>query len=335
MTLTISHTAADGTLIDGTSRGDGSGDVLAAHGWRWFRSIGFWGIRSSRDRAPKVRLIELTAEALRASGFDVEIDIDSTARPTAEVEADRIDRQVARVEALELKAGRRSEQAESAWEAEQRAAAQLPPGGEPIKIGHHSEGRHRRALEKVHQRLGQAVSAEGDAKEARRRAEAAAVTTAARYSPVTVKNRIDKMHAEQRADQRELDGHERTLFVVRGVKQIEKFPPAEGTYRQSLITRIAERAEQITYWEEIRAQQIASGQANNFGPDTIAKGDLVRCSGVWYPVVRVNKKSVTVPARIGGDWTDTIPYHKLAGHRQAKEAETSSASSSSIKEVRS
>ena len=257
MTLTISHTAADGTLIDGTSRGDGSGDVLAAHGWRWFRSIGFWGIRSSRDRAPKVRLIELTAEALRASGFDVEIDIDSTARPTAEVEADRIDRQAARVEALELKAGRRSEQAESAWE------------------------------------------------------------------------------AEQRADHRELDGHERTLFVVRGVKQIEKFPPDEGTYRQSLITRIAERAEQITYWEEIRAQQIASGQANNFGPDTIAKGDLVRCSGVWYPVVRVNKKSVTVPARIGGDWTDTIPYHKLAGHRQAKEAETASASSSSIKEVRS
>ncbi|MDV6278696.1 DUF3560 domain-containing protein [Rhodococcus erythropolis] len=44
------------------------------------------------------------------------------------------------MEALELKAGRRSEQAESAGEAEQRAAAQLPPGGEPIKIGHHSGG---------------------------------------------------------------------------------------------------------------------------------------------------------------------------------------------------
>lgn len=255
---------------------------MAAHGWRWFRSIGFWGIRSSRDRAPKVRLIELTAEALRASGFDVETDIDATARPTVEVEveveveADRIDRQADRVEALELNAGRRSEQA-----------------------------------------------------------EAAAVTTAARYSPVTVKNRIDKMHAAQRANQRELDGHERTLFVVRGVKQIEKFPPAEGTYRQALITRIAERSDQITYWEGIRAQQIASGQANNFGPDTIVKGDLVRCSGVWYPVVRVNKKSVTVPARIGGDWTDTSPYHKLAGHRQAKETETASASSSSIKEVRS
>ncbi len=41
--LTISHSAVDGTLIDGTSRGDGSGEVLRAHGWRWFRSIAMWG----------------------------------------------------------------------------------------------------------------------------------------------------------------------------------------------------------------------------------------------------------------------------------------------------
>ncbi|WP_372436758.1 DUF3560 domain-containing protein [Rhodococcus erythropolis] len=85
----------------------------------------------------------MTADALRAQGFEVEISIDATARPAVEVEADRIDRQAERVAALEQKAERRSDRAEQAWKAEHRAVEALPPGGEPIKIGHHSEQRHR------------------------------------------------------------------------------------------------------------------------------------------------------------------------------------------------
>ena len=126
--LTISHSAVDGTLIDGTSRGDGSGEVLRAHGWRWFRSIAMWGMRGSRDRAPRVRLIEMTADALLAQGFEVEISIDATARPAVEVEADRIEPQAERVAALEQKAERRSVRAKQAWKAEHRAVEALPPG---------------------------------------------------------------------------------------------------------------------------------------------------------------------------------------------------------------
>ena len=324
--LTISHSAVDGTLIDGTSRGDGSGEVLRAHGWRWFRSIAMWGMRGSRDRAPRVRLIEMTADALLAQGFEVEISIDATVRPAVEVEADRIERQAERVAALEQKAERRSDRAEQAWKAEHRAVEALPPGGEPIKIGHHSEQRHRRALDTAHRRLGQAVSAENDARQAQRRAESAAATTEARYSPVTVKNRIDKLHADQRADQRERDGHERTLFVLGDTKQVEKFPPAQGAYRELLENRIADREDQISYWEAVRAQQIESGKATNYGPDTISKGDLVQWSGGWYSVVRVNKKSVTIPSIVGGSWTDTMPYHKLSGHKRRDEgAQTAAA----------
>ncbi|WP_235214910.1 DUF3560 domain-containing protein [Rhodococcus opacus] len=220
--VTISHSAADGTLMEGTSRGDGTNEALKALGWRWFRSLGTWGIRGSRDRAPKLHLIESTAAALRAAGFEVRIEIDATARPTAEVEADRIERQAGRVAALEDKAQRRADQADQAWEADRRAHDALPEGGEPIHVGHHSERRHRRAIETAHRTLGQAVAAEEEAKAARRRAVSAAVTTSARYNPETVKNRIDSLQASQRADQRLLDGHERTLFVVRGVKQVEK-----------------------------------------------------------------------------------------------------------------
>src|SRR3546814_12543521 len=39
MTLTITHAAAEGTLIDGTSRGDGTSDEPKANGWRDRKSV--------------------------------------------------------------------------------------------------------------------------------------------------------------------------------------------------------------------------------------------------------------------------------------------------------
>ena len=57
------------------------------------------------------------------------------------------------------------------------------------------------------------MEAENTAKAVEQRAAAAAATTGHRYNPVTVANRIDTLEAEQRADQRRLDGHRRTLFT--------------------------------------------------------------------------------------------------------------------------
>ena len=74
--LTITHTHAEGTLIDGTSRGDGSAEVLKAQRWRWSRNLGSWYIPQSRDRRAKLPQINATATALRAAGFTVELDID-------------------------------------------------------------------------------------------------------------------------------------------------------------------------------------------------------------------------------------------------------------------
>jgi len=48
--LTITHTHADGTLIDGTTKGDGTAGILKARGWRWWRDRGTWYVPRSRDR---------------------------------------------------------------------------------------------------------------------------------------------------------------------------------------------------------------------------------------------------------------------------------------------
>lgn len=119
--LTITHTPEDGTLIDGTAKGDGTGVVLKAQRWRWSRNIGFWYIPQSRDRAPKLAQIRATATALRAAGFTVELDIDASYRTTSEVEADKIARQADRVAALDAKADRKAGDAETAWNAERAA----------------------------------------------------------------------------------------------------------------------------------------------------------------------------------------------------------------------
>ena len=109
--LTITHTHEAGTIIDGTSKGDGTAEILKANRWRWGRSIGAWFVPNSRDHLPKSALIEGTAAALREAGFEVTTEIDATHRSTAEVEAGKIERQAARVDALDAKAERKQSDA--------------------------------------------------------------------------------------------------------------------------------------------------------------------------------------------------------------------------------
>jgi len=60
--LTIEHTDAEGTVLYGTARGDGSAEILKVHRWRWGRSIAAWYIPRSRDQAPMRARIKGTVE---------------------------------------------------------------------------------------------------------------------------------------------------------------------------------------------------------------------------------------------------------------------------------
>jgi hypothetical protein len=94
--LMIRHTHADGTLLEGSSKGDGVYEVLKGlRGWRYFPSIGAIGIRQSRDRVAKRGLINAAADALRAAGHEVTVEIDDTPRARADVLADQADRSCA------------------------------------------------------------------------------------------------------------------------------------------------------------------------------------------------------------------------------------------------
>lgn len=308
--LTITHTHEAGTLIDGTSRGDGTAQILKANGWRWGRSIASWYVPHSRDRLPQDRIIARTAAALTAAGFELAtLEIDRTIRSTAEVEADKAARQEARVDALHAKAARKTDAAAAAWERHRTDVDRLPEGGEPIKIGHHSEHRHRRAIDRAHTSMGRSVAADQEADRAAAAAEAATHTTAARNSPVTVANRIDRLAADIRRIERNtiapvyVDGDG---YRPATAEQIEK-------RRAHYAPRLAELTDQHAYWESVRAKQIATGQATNYGAATVRKGDLVKIRGSWSRVLKANPKTVAIEA--GPGWDLKYIWAEVKDHR--------------------
>ena len=100
---------------------------------------------------------------------------------------------------------------------------------------------------------------------------------------------------------------------------VDEFEPATGPYRDQVIARMGQRADEITYWKSIYADLQASGVASTHSRDTISPGDLVQRRGHWYPVVRVNPKTVSVRMHEGATWTNTIGYHEISGHRAAED----------------
>jgi hypothetical protein len=303
--LVITHTPEAGTLIDGTAKGDGTAPILKRCGWRWGRSISTWYLAHSRDRRPKLHIITRTQAELTRAGYDVSLDIDDTVRAAVEVEAATAARAADRVKALEVKADRRRADEARAWKKADDTLGRLPEGGEPIKVGHHSEKRHRRDVQSAHTSLGRAVEAQQDVEAVEARLRAAQSATARRYSPGAVARRIDKLEAQLRGTERILNGYTRS----KGTPYAEWQPPAAGAARTHHESVRAEVVDKIAYWTAVRDEQIATGQATNYSKDTVSKGDRVRVWGHWRTVVRANPKTVSLAT--GYSWTDKVAYHEI------------------------
>ena len=295
MALTIEHTEAEGTLLHGTSRGDGSAEIVKGLGWRWGRSIGLWFVPRSRDAAPKRPLIERSAQQLREAGFEVVVSIDTTTGDRGESEERRAQRAGERAVRLQDKSVREQAKADQRYAASRKIADGIP-FGQPILLGHHSQARAERDARKI----GSHMDASIEHQERADRAAAAAVTAAAaaryRHNPVTVANRIERLGADIR-------GMERTLAQS----------VAAGRPAQALEDRLAIARADLEHWQKVRAEQLATGQATNYSRENVAVGDLVKISGSWHTVARCNAKTVAVDT--GYSWTNKAPWHTVQDHR--------------------
>lgn len=306
--IEITHSAAEGSLARGTAKGDGSAPILKANGWRWSGSIAAWYQPQSRDREPRIQVLEHTRDQLAGAGLEAQLEIDFARRSTDDVERDREERAGYRADRL----GKRAETAARVSEEADARSRQISAGipfGQPILVGHHSESRHRRDLERIDRATRVAIDADQVARENERRAQLAASESARRRDPLQVARRIANLEREERKLRRSIDGYTNTLGDI--------FKPAAGTYRDRLERELQTATDQLAYWRRVRHAQVDAGQATDYSQETIAKGDGVQYRGRWYEVVRANPKSVSVRSQVGGSWTDTLPYAELTGHRPA------------------
>lgn len=298
MSLTITHTAAEGTLIKGTVKGDRSNAVLKTHGWRWSRNLETWFIPQSRDRQAKRDQIEATVAGLREAGFIVTVEIDDQARPAAEAEADRTEQARKRAEALDAKAQRRAVQADQAQAQANKAIEAVPQ--EPIKVGHSSESQHRNAIASADAKVRKSMTAREEAEAATRKAQAAHTTAQTRDGVVAVARRIEKMETELRGVDRDLDR-------------------CTAEDRTHLECRKASLEDHLDYWRKVRQEQLASGEAREYRQETISPGDSIKIGGRWHVVARVNQKS----CKVWADQEHTVtnpnraPYSKITDHQKA------------------
>jgi hypothetical protein len=295
--ITIRHTHADGTVLNGSRRGDGVLQIVQQHGFRYCRSVGIY-IRGSRDQNAQRWRIDAAADALRARGFEVTVDIDDAWRPAADREADRHDRADNRAARLD----QRAELAQARHVTHDAAARRLLdsyPLAQPMLTDHHSYGadRNRRQRARNHD-----DKARQEARYAARLSgRAAAVRSHDAYAenPRVIMRRIDRLQADLRTWQRHLDAADTST---------------SDDWRDRVTREVERLTADIAHQQRKLDQLAATGEFVAWGPDSIATGDLVNVNGHgWFPVRTVNRKSVSLDR---DDWPQRAPFDKITGRRR-------------------
>lgn len=292
-TIEITHTAADGTLVDGdTEKGDGTGDILKRYGFRWFRSLRQYGMPQSRDRAPRVVAIEAAAEELRAAGHTVDVQIGEEVRDNETVRADKHERLEDRRTALEAKGEKLSREADSLMKASDAMVEHLPLG-QPVMPGRRGRA-HRNLLERSVTTAIKSAQTRQAAEQMPARVEGSRRAEAYKERPDVTARRVDRLEAELRSLDRRMAG-----LTAHSSDALRRQYEGE---RRVLVERIDGD-------KKVLDEAKAAGTFGQYTKDNVHKGDKVRIRGRWRTVVRANAKTVSVET--GHTWTDRYGYEEI------------------------
>ncbi|WP_030247638.1 DUF3560 domain-containing protein [Streptomyces sp. NRRL S-350] len=324
--ITIRHTPAEGTTIKGTTRGDGTADLITRSGtskprFRLTRDQTLWYLPRSRSGPANQELIDHVAAALIEAGHEVTVEV-SNERPTfAEAEAARVEAAQGRAERFTRYAEGAAVRAEDAWQ--RSVALRRSLGDEPVKLWHRSATKHLKDIDRAHQLHGKSI--QEDAKEAHwdRRADAAAHYEQHRRNPGRTLRRIARLEALLR------------LYERRQAVQAQQPTPddaelaaqaAEG--REKTARLIADTVEELTFWRDVIARAEAGGTKVWSAAD-FTSGDYALHGKRWFKVLHANAKTITVPRRYDlrpedevVEPTETsgkgrLPYDDLSGRMSA------------------
>jgi len=183
----------------------------------------------------------------------------------------------------------RTERAESASDAAHKRSHDMMDAisfGQPILVGHYSEGRDRRYRERAWNLLGKAVAESDKAKHyAERAATARATAEGAEYSsPRYLGNRIKETLAEIAIIENRLQGK----FYAHSEPRTE---PISEEYRERLTAAMERQQDKLAFHQHC----LATCGRPLFDKAALAGMTQVKIRGRWEPIVKLNPKTVATP----------------------------------------
>jgi hypothetical protein len=236
----------------------------------WSNQRGCW---VSRCKGSKVRILAhfYPGDVLSRNGFEDRGEVGQRLTFAEKVEATQ-EKAEARADRMEDRAMNAKDEAQSHFKASNDIVSMIPMG-QPILVGHHSEKRHRRALERSDNHMRNGCNALEKAEHYKRRAEAARGTAdGAQYSdPRYLGKRIKECEAEERLILRWLDKGD-----------------FSEEYREERLRDVREKLGFYRHCLETCGVTI-------FTKETLKGKTAVKIRGRWEPIVRLNPTTVAVP----------------------------------------
>lgn len=237
-------------------------NALREEGFRFIRSEGYFSAAYSPAREKYLR-----------EGYSLtEVENDDST-PSL------VDRLESKGERFEGYSGNAEKRSDAAFNASRNATAGIE-FGQPILVGHHSEGAHRRAIARSDNAMRKAVDESKKADYWANRAQSALARAQRRERPDVIFRRITALETDERKYERELAVEnrseasrwhwERWLWFVQGRLEFER----------ALFSAV-------------------KGDDTLVHIETMKAGGAVRYTHTWYPIVRVNKKTVTINHWLG------------------------------------
>lgn len=281
----------DATLITGNTYPNRR--ALRAAGGRWSADLG--GYLFGEDHLAAAAEL---ADQLGLIARQVEVQPEELAPPSyAERRAARTARHQRNADRYDARAGSRERQEAGIRSELNRNPLYADPfiATEPIKVGHHSERRHRRDKARIEAKLDKAHTLWREAADLRgKAAAAAAAATPDAERPVDfMVRRIEELQAQLRKAERRLAGKDHDQLIRARIDGREPAPlDPNSDWGRLCLTQRDEAAEGIAYWQAL--MDARGGVA--FSRDNVKPGDIILV-GRHYPkarVVRANPKTVSV-----------------------------------------
>lgn len=206
---------------------------------------------------------------------------------------------------------RAGERAGEHWDASNKATEGIP-FGQPILVGHHSQRRHEKALERSHLHADKACEEMDKQENWKNRAE--------RNDKLLEKMQTDPLYMSHKINEAEKDirlwtkreAKSRIFIRLHDEGKMTDlrasacgFRPgdiedAKRDHDRSVI-ELQQAKEKLAYW-----QQELKKIGGVFDITTLRPGDMIRTKGGTFPVMRVNKKTVTVSNWLSGGINSTF-----------------------------